>query len=108
MTTFQRIFSTRRLFGSGLFVALFALSVAAQAVDFTTLGAFGGPLATALAQLDALTPGLRALIGFLAFVVAFITLAAAKNFSAVLFYVGIMIFGAVGLAVGGAILGVTI
>jgi hypothetical protein len=51
---------------------------------------------------------MRALVGFIAFVVAFISLAALKNFGPVLFYVGAMIFGAVGLTIGGAILGFTI
>ncbi len=100
--------TTRHLLIGGLCVLSVLVSATAGAIDFTTLAAFGGPLGTALAQLNTLTPGLRALVGFLAFVVTFISLAALKNFGPVLFYVGVMIFGSVGLAVGGAILGATI
>lgn len=90
----------------GVFLAL--ASGGAAAVDLTALGTIGGPLSSALTQLQGLGPGLRALVGFIAFVVAFITLAALKNMGPVLFYVGVMIFGAVGLPIGGAILGAVI
>lgn len=78
------------------------------AVDLTALGTIGGPLATALTQLAALTPGMKALVGFLAFAVAFITLAALRNMGPIMLYIGVAIFGAVGLSIGGAILGATI
>lgn len=80
----------------------------AVAIDLTALAAVGGPLAEALTQLQDLGPGMRALVGFIAFVVAFITLAALRNMTPILFYVGVLIFGAVGLPIGGAILGATI
>ncbi len=67
-----------------------------------------GPLAAALAQLAALAPGVKALVGFVGFVVAFISLAALRNFGPVLFYLGMAIFGAVGLTIAGAILGAVI
>ena len=49
-----------------------------------------------------------ALVAFIGFVVAFISLAALRNFGPVLFYLGMAIFGAVGLVVAGAILGAVI
>ncbi len=108
MTCIARFTSSRRLARLALLVTTVMLSATAGAIDFTTLSSFGGPLGTALAQLNTLGPGMRALVGFIAFVVAFISLAALKNFGPVLFYVGAMIFGAVGLTIGGAILGFTI
>jgi len=53
-------------------------------------------------------PGVKALVGFVGFVVAFISLAALRNFGPVLFYLGMAIFGAVGLPIAGAILGAVI
>ena len=90
-------------------VALSLLAAsAAQAVDLVNLAAAGGPLVGALTTLGALTPGVKALIGFLGFVVAFISLAAMRNFGPVIYYVGLAVFGAVGLVVAGAILGAVI
>ena len=84
------------------------LSSVAGAVDLNSLATITGPLSTALTQLSSLGPGIKALVGFVSFVVAFITLAALKNMGPVLFYIGAMIFGAVGLSIGGAILGAVI
>jgi hypothetical protein len=92
----------------GFAVALVAMVGAAHAVDLVNLAASGGPLVSALTTLGTLTPGVKALVGFLGFVVAFISLAALRNFAASLFYVGLIIFGAVALIVGGAILGAVI
>ncbi len=47
-------------------------------------------------------------MAFIGFVVAFISLAALRNFAPVLFFLGMAIFGAVGLIVAGAILGAVI
>ena len=80
----------------------------AQAVDLVNLAAVGGPLVGALTTLGALTPGVKALMGFLGFVVAFISLAAMRNFGPVIYYVGLAVFGAVGLVVAGAILGAVV
>jgi hypothetical protein len=79
-----------------------------QALDLVAFTGITGPLTTALAQLAALGPGVKALVGFVGFVVAFISLAALRNFSPVLFYLGMAIFGAVGLTIAGAILGAVI
>lgn len=103
--------SSRRNRAMGAFAIAFLsmlLSSIAGAVDLTNLTSITGPLTTALTQLASLGPGIKALVGFVSFTVAFITLAALKNMGPVLFYVGAMIFGAVGLSIGGAILGAVI
>ena len=95
-----------------LLLALFVLAAmlvsSAWAVNLTALASIGGPLQSALTQLDDLTPGVKALIGVIGFLVAFIALAAARNASPVMFYLMMLIFGAVGLPIGGAILGAVI
>ena len=62
----------------------------------------------ALTQIAALGPGIKALVGFVGFVVALISLSALRNFGPVLFYVGLAIFAAVGLVIAGAIMGAVI
>jgi hypothetical protein len=91
-----------------LFIAVAMLVSSAWAVNLTALASIGGPLQSALTQLDDLTPGVKALIGVIGFLVAFIALAAARNASPVMFYLMMLIFGAVGLPIGGAILGAVI
>src|ERR1035437_1230103 len=102
--------SNRKHAIGGLIVAFISmlLSSAVGAVDLTNLTALGGPLTTALTQLSSLGPGIKAIVGFLAFTVALISLSALKNMGPVLFYVGVMIFGAVGLSIGTAIIGAVI
>ncbi len=111
----RRIFTVRaapkgKLFYllSTFFVGVVLMMSSAWAVDLTALTSIGGPLASALTQIDSLTPGIKALIGVIGFIVAFIALAAARNASPVLFYVMMLIFGAVGLPIGGAILGAVV
>ena len=53
-------------------------------------------------------PGIKALVGFVGFVVALISLSALRNFGPVLFYIGLAIFAAVGLVIAGAIMGAVI
>ena len=107
-----RLFVGRRVKAALVFLLGFAISLflagPASAVPLDALTTIGGPLATALTQLAGLETGIKALIGFIAFIVAFITLAALKNMSSVLFYVGLLIFGAVALPIGAAILGAVI
>jgi hypothetical protein len=79
-----------------------------HALDLVTFAGITGPLQSALTQLAALGPSVKALVAFVGFVVAFISLAALRNFGPVLFYLGMAIFGAVGLVVAGAILGAVI
>lgn len=78
------------------------------ALDLVAFTGITGPLTSALTQISALGPGIKALVGFVGFVVALISLAALRNFGPVLFYVGLAIFGAVGLVIAGAIMGAVI
>lgn len=92
------------------FVMVLGLLVAAPglALDLVAFGGITGPMVSALTQISALGPGIKALVGFVGFVVALISLAALRNFGPVLFYVGLAIFGAVGLVIAGAIMGAVI
>ena len=95
----------------GLLVVLFVGLLAAfptHALDLVAFTGITGPLVGALTLLAALGPGIKALVAFIGFVVAFISLAALRNFGPVLFYIGMAIFGAVGLVIAGAIMGAVI
>ena len=99
------------LAASGLLLLLFLGLMAASpshALDLVNFTGITGPLTSALGQLSALAPGVKALVGFIGFCVAFISLAALRNFGAVLFYLGMAVFGAVGLVIAGAIMGAVI
>jgi hypothetical protein len=103
--------SRRTMAGLGIVVALIAALTAAapsHALDLVAFTGIAGPLVSALNQLGALAPSVKALVAFIGFVVAFISLAALRNFAPVLFFLGMAIFGAVGLIVAGAILGAVI
>ena len=78
------------------------------ALDLVAFNGINGPLTAALTQISALGPGIKALVGFVGFVVALISLSALRNFGPVLFYVGLAIFAAVGLVIAGAIMGAVI
>lgn len=78
------------------------------ALDLVAFTGITGPLTSALTQISALGPGIQALVGFVGFVVALISLSALRNFGPVLFYVGLAIFAAVGLVIAGAIMGAVI
>ena len=84
------------------------ITLPGHALDLVAFTGITGPLVSALTQLAALGPGVKALVAFVGFVVAFISLAALRNFGPVLFYLGMAIFGAVGLTIAGAILGAVI
>jgi hypothetical protein len=75
------------------------------ALDLVAFTGITGPMTSALTQIAALGPGIKALVGFVGFVVALISLSALRNFGPVLFYVGLAIFAAVGLVIAGAIMG---
>ena len=70
--------------------------------------ASAGALQTTVNTLFGLSTGIKALIGFIGFVVAFISLAALRNMGPVLFYVGMAVFGAVGLGVAATIMGAVV
>ncbi|MBP8195319.1 MAG: hypothetical protein KAX60_08135 [Azonexus sp.] len=78
------------------------------ALDLVAFTGITGPLTSALTQIAALGPGIKALVGFVGFVVALISLSALRNFGPVLFYIGLAIFAAVGLVIAGAIMGAVI
>ena len=84
------------------------LAFPGQALNLVTFEGVTGPMTSALAQMAALAPSIKALVGFVGFVVALISLAALRNFGPVLFYIGLAIFGAVGLVIAGAIMGAVI
>ena len=85
-----------------------ALTFPGYALDLVRFTGITGPLTSALTQISALGPGIKALVGFVGFVVALISLSALRNFGPVLFYVGLAIFAAVGLVIAGAIMGAVI
>lgn len=99
----------KRLDALALLILLgIGLAVPAQALDLVAFSGITGPLTSALTQISALGPGIKALVGFVGFVVALISLAALRNFGPVLFYIGLAIFGAVGLVIAGAIMGAVV
>ena len=86
-------------------VVLWLTAASSYALDLVTFAGVTGPLTAALTQLATLSPGVKALIGFIGFVVALVSLAGLRNFGPVLFYLGLAIFAAVGLVIAGAIMG---
>jgi hypothetical protein len=92
----------------GLLALGLGIAFPGHALDLVGFVGIGGPMAAALGQIAALGPGIKALVGFVGFVVALISLSALRNFGPVLFYVGLAIFAAVGLVIAGAIMGAVI
>jgi hypothetical protein len=92
----------------GLLVLGLGIAFPGHALDLVGFVGIAGPMTAALAQIAALGPGIKALVGFVGFVVALISLSALRNFGPVLFYVGLAIFAAVGLVIAGAIMGAVI
>jgi hypothetical protein len=95
----------------GLLVIAFvglALAFPTHALDLVAFTGITGPMVSALTQISALGPGIKALVGFVGFVVALISLSALRNFGPVLFYIGLAIFAAVGLVIAGAIMGAVV
>ena len=104
--------STRRPTAVVLLLAIVTLGLGTAfpgfALDLVGFTGITGPLTSALTQIAALGPGIKALVGFVGFVVALISLSALRNFGPVLFYVGLAIFAAVGLVIAGAIMGAVV
>jgi hypothetical protein len=92
----------------GLLVLGLGVAFPGHALDLVGVHGITGPMTSALAQIAALGPGIKALVGFVGFVVALISLSALRNFGPVLFYVGLAIFAAVGLVIAGAIMGAVV
>ena len=89
-------------------IVLLAAAFPSHALDLVAFTGITGPLVSALTQLAALSPGVKAIVGVVGFFVALIALAAARNFAPVLFYLGLAVFAAVGLVVAGAVMGAVI
>ena len=110
--SFARSRRTKRLLSPVSLFVLMALGLCVAfpgyALDLVAFTGITGPLTSALTQIASLGPGIKALVGFVGFVVALISLAALRNFGPVLFYVGLAIFAAVGLVIAGAIMGAVI
>lgn len=85
-----------------------SIALPGHALNLVTFAGIAGPMTAALTQIAALGPSIKALVGFVGFVVALISLSALRNFGPVLFYVGLAIFAAVGLVIAGAIMGAVI
>jgi hypothetical protein len=90
-------------------VALLAMmATVADALDLVTFVGIAGPLTSALTQLGSLTPGIKAIVGVVAFAIALFGLSILRNFGPAVYFVGVCIFAAVGLVVGGSIMGATV
>ena len=89
-------------------VLLGMLATAADALDLVAFTGIVGPLTSALTQLGALTPGVKAIVGVVAFAIALFGLSILRNFGPAVYFVGVCIFAAVGLVVGGSIMGATL
>ena len=104
--------SARKPMNVSTLLAMIVLGLGAAfpgyALDLVAFTGITGPLTSALTQISALGPGIKALVGFVGFVVALISLSALRNFGPVLFYIGLAIFAAVGLVIAGAIMGAVI
>jgi len=103
---------SKRALAAVLAVAAIALLVVvtseAEALDLVAFTGITGPLTAALTQLGTLTPGVKAIVGVVAFAIALFGLSILRNFGPAVYFVGVCIFAAVGLVVGGSIMGATV
>lgn len=103
---------SKRTLAAALMVATVALlgmvATAADALDLVAFTGITGPLTAALTQLGTLTPGVKAIVGVVAFAIALFGLSILRNFGPAVYFVGVCIFAAVGLVVGGSIMGATV
>ncbi len=104
--------TSKRALASAIAVAAVALLVVlaseADALDLVAFTGITGPLTAALTQLGALTPGVKAIVGVVAFAIALFGLSILRNFGPAVYFVGVCVFAAVGLVVGGSIMGATL
>ena len=102
----------RRVFAAVLAATVVAFLVVlageADALDLVAFTGITGPLTAALTQLGTLTPGVKAIVGVVAFAIALFGLSILRNFGPAVYFVGVCIFAAVGLVVGGSIMGATV
>jgi hypothetical protein len=103
---------SKRTLATTLTVAAVALlgllATTADALDLVTFTGITGPLTSALTQIGSLTPGVKAIVGVVAFAIALFGLSILRNFGPAVYFVGVCIFAAVGLVVGGSIMGATV
>ena len=99
---------TTLILGSALFWAATLLAFPSLAMDLVTFAGITGPMTGALTTISTITPGVKAIVGVVGFIAAFIALTALRSFGPVLYYVGLAIFGSVGLVVAGGIMGAVI
>lgn len=103
---------SKRTLAATLTVAAVALlglvATTADALDLVTFTGITGPLTSALTQIGSLTPGVKAIVGVVAFAIALFGLSILRNFGPAVYFVGVCIFAAVGLVVGGSIMGATL
>ena len=105
--TLRRNAVTAVSFAAAVLLGVFA-AFPTHALDLVAFTGITGPLVSALTTLATLGPGAKAIVGFLGFVVALISLTALRNFGPVIFYLGVAVFAAVGLPIAGAIMGAVI
>jgi len=102
---------SKRTLSTALVIAAVAtlgmLATAADALDLVAFTGITGPLTAALTQIGSLTPGVKAIVGVVAFAIALFGLSILRNFGPAVYFVGVCIFAAVGLVVGGSIMGAT-
>ncbi len=86
-----------------------AMALLALAVDPALAADAGtGAMATVFDQINGITPGVKAIVAIVGFIVALVSLVALRSFSAVLFFLGLAVFGAGGLAMAQTLLGATV
>src|SRR5256884_9976686 len=78
-------------------VMLSLTAATSYALDLVAFAGIAGPLTAALTQLATLAPGVKALIGFIGFVVALGSPPGLRNIGTVLVYLGSPNFASVGL-----------
>lgn len=89
--------------------AVYALpAVALLAVSPAMANEAGGAMESVFTTINDITPGIRAVVAVVGFIVALVSLVALRSFSAVLFFLGLAVFGAGGLAVAQSLLGATV
>ena len=79
-----------------------------MAMDPAMAGTATGAMGNVFDQINGITPGVKAIVAIVGFIVALVSLVALRSFSAVLFFLGLAVFGAGGLAMAQTLLGATI
>lgn len=91
-----------------LSVFLPVAALLALAMDPAMASSATGAMANVFDQINNITPGVKAVVAIVGFIVALVSLVALRSFSAVLFFLGLAVFGAGGLGMAQALLGATV